>query len=55
METFILTPTNAKAIPDYVVHLIVVKGLTEIPQGLCIVGRYKGIKSLETVVNKRLF
>ena len=32
MVTFTLTPTNAESIPDNVVHLIVAKGVTEIPE-----------------------
>ena len=50
MVTFTLTPTNANSIPHNIVHLIVAEGVTEIPEGLCIVGGYKGIKSLESVV-----
>ena len=49
MVTFTLTPTNANEIPHNVVHLIVAKGVTEIPDGLCC-RDYKGFRSLETVV-----
>jgi hypothetical protein len=49
MVTFTLTPTNANEIPHNVVHLIVAKGVTEIPDGLCC-RDYKGFRSFETVV-----
>ena len=46
--TFILTPTNANEIPVNVVHLIIVEGVTEIPEKMCCNG-YK-LRSLETIV-----